>query len=83
MNQNKQKRRLVTFKFKGIGYINDDFVMNRKSCIIHYTLDRQKKRRGYLIHFNNEFLNDPIATPEFISKLVFNSFKTSLNIKHT
>lgn len=79
----KQCRRLITFKFKGLAYANDDFILNVKSCIIHYTLDRQKHRRGFIMHFNNEFLNDPIATPEFISKLVFNSFKTSLNIKNT
>lgn len=79
----KQKRRLIEFKFKGIGYNMDDFIHDRKSCIIHYRLDRQKKRRGYLVHFNNEFLNDPIATPSFLAKIIFSSFKESFNIKHT
>lgn len=72
----KQSRRLITFKFKGLAF---DF----KSCIIRYTLDRQKHRRGFMMSFTNEFLNDPIATPKFISKIVFDSFKQSLNIKHT
>lgn len=79
----KQCRRLITFKFKGLAYANEDFIFNFKSCVIHYTLDRQKLRRGFMMSFTNEFLNDPIATPKFISKLVFDSFKQSLNIKHT
>lgn len=79
----KQSRRLLTFKFTGLGYNADDFIKNIKSCVIYYTLDRQKKRRGFMMHFNSEFLNDPIATPKLISKLIFEHFKSSLNIKHT
>lgn len=78
----KQCRRLITFKFKGLAYLNDDFILGFKSCVIHYRLDRQKHRRGFIMSFSNEFLKDPIATPKFISKFVFDSFKSSLNIKH-
>lgn len=74
------KRKVKTFNCK-IGFNGDDFVMNRKTVAITYTLDRQKHRRIWWIAL--PIPNFKRLTTRTLSELIWREFKTKFNVVNT